>query len=126
MIARARTNDGRRPPGRRPSFLVGDAAALAFPDGSFDLVVSTLSLHHWADPAAGLAEIGRVLRPGGRALIWDLRPDGRLHPFGPAHAHTPDPVDHLGGAPLRVVEATPWPWPWRLTLTQRLELVRDR
>ena len=54
MIARARANtDPAVNPGRRqPSFLVGDAAALAFPDGSFDLVVSTLSMHHWADPAA--------------------------------------------------------------------------
>jgi SAM-dependent methyltransferase len=127
MVERARAGIGRRrDDGRpRPTFLVGDAAALAFPDNSFDLVVSTLSLHHWAEPAAGLAEIGRVLRPGGRALIWDLRPGGRLHPFGPAHSHLPDPVEHLGSAPLRVVSARPWRWPWRLTLTQRVELVRD-
>jgi ubiquinone/menaquinone biosynthesis C-methylase UbiE len=70
MIQRARTNVDRLGDGdeRRPSFLVGDVASLAFPDGSFDRVVSTLSMHHWADPAAGLAEIGRVLRPGGVAL----------------------------------------------------------
>ena len=99
MIARARSQ--RRPPGERdqprPSFLVGDVAVLAFPDRSFDLVVSTLSMHHWADPAAGLAEIGRVLRPGGRALIWDFRPGVRPHPFGLRHAHIPDPVDHTRG-----------------------------
>jgi SAM-dependent methyltransferase len=55
MIARARANTDRRDNGdqHRPSFLVGDVASLAFPDGSFDLVVSTLSMHHWADPAAG-------------------------------------------------------------------------
>src|SRR5215207_5115399 len=35
-----------------------------------------LSMHHWADPTAGLAEIGRVLRPGGRALVWDFRAGG--------------------------------------------------
>ena len=126
MIARARANTD--PPenrgGRRPSFLVGDAAALAFPDGSFDLVVSTLSMHHWADPAAGLAEIGRVLRPGGRALIWDFRPGARLHPFGPGHAHMPDPADHTHGSPLRVENATPWHWPWRFALTQRVQLTR--
>ena len=109
---------------RRPSFLVGDVASLAFPDGSFDLVVSTLSMHHWADPTAGLAEIGRVLRPGGRALVWDFRPGVRPHPFGPRHAHVPDPADHTRGAPLRVVSATPWRWPWRFNLTQRIELVR--
>jgi SAM-dependent methyltransferase len=108
----------------RPSFLVGDVASLAFPDGSFDLVVSTLSMHHWADPAAGLAEIGRVLRPGGRALVWDFRPGARPHPFGPRHAHVPDPVHHARRSPLRVIGATPWRWPWRFTITQRIELVR--
>ena len=126
MIARARANTDPAVDrgGRRPSFLVGDAASLAFPDGSFDLVVSTLSMHHWADPAAGLAEIGRVLCPGGRALIWDFRPGVRPHPFGPRHAHIPDPADHTSGSPLQVVIATPWPWPWRFNLTQRIELVR--
>jgi SAM-dependent methyltransferase len=126
MIARARANADRLGDGdqRRPSFLVGDVAALAFPDRSFDLVVSTLSMHHWADPTAGLAEIGRVLRPGARALVWDFRPGVRPHPFGPRHAHLPDPVDHSRGSRLRVVKATPWPWPWRFQLTQRIELVR--
>jgi ubiquinone/menaquinone biosynthesis C-methylase UbiE len=116
-----RLGDGE---GRRLSFLVGDVAALAFPDGSFDLVVSTLSMHHWADPTAGLAEIGRVLRPGARALVWDLRPGVRPHPFGPRHAHLPDQVQHTHGTPLRLVGATPWQWPWRFTLIQRIELMR--
>jgi SAM-dependent methyltransferase len=126
MIARARANADRAGNGAqgRPWFLVGDVAALAFPDGSFDLVVSTLSMHHWADPAAGLAEIGRVLRPAGRALVWDFRPGVRPHPFGPRHAHLPDPVDLAHGSPLRVVSVTPWRWPWRFNLTQRIELVR--
>jgi SAM-dependent methyltransferase len=126
MIARAAANTDRAANrgGGRPSFLVGDVAALAFPDRSFDLVVSTLSMHHWADPAAGLAEIGRVLRPGGRALIWDFRPGVRPHLFGPRHAHIPDPVDHTRGSRLRVVKATPWSWPWRFQLTRRIELAR--
>ena len=125
MIDRARANADRPGDGdgRRPRFVVGDVASLAFPDRSFDLVVSTLSMHHWSDPAAALAEIGRVLRPGGRALIWDLRPGTRPHPFGSRHAHLPDPAEHLHGGPLRMVNATPWRWPWRLPLTQRIELV---
>jgi SAM-dependent methyltransferase len=126
MIARARANADRPGNGdrRRPALLVGDVAALAFPDGSFDLVISTLSMHHWADPTAGLAEIGRVLRPRARALIWDFRPGVRPHPFGPRHAHMPDPVELTRNSPLQVVKATPWPWPWRFNLTQRIELVR--
>jgi SAM-dependent methyltransferase len=124
MIARARANADRLGDQRRPSFLVGNVAALAFPDRSFDLVVSTLSMHHWADPTAGLTEIGRVLRPGARALIWDFRSGVRPHPFGPRHAHLPDPVQHARGTRLRVARATPWPWPWRFNLTQRIELIR--
>ena len=126
MIERARANVERLGEGeaRRPAFLVGDVASLAFPDRSFDLVASTLSMQHWADPAAGLAEIGRVLRPGGRALVWDFRPGVRPHPLGPRHAHFPDPVQNARSSPLRVVSATPWRWPWRFTLTQRIELMR--
>jgi SAM-dependent methyltransferase len=126
MVERARANADRLGNGdeRRPSFLVGDAASLAFPDGSLDLVVSTFSMHHWADPTAGLAEIGRVLRPGARALVWDFRPGARPHLFGPRHTHMPDPVEHAQGLPLRVVSATPWRWPWRVALSQRIELVR--
>jgi ubiquinone/menaquinone biosynthesis C-methylase UbiE len=121
MLELARANAGRTGNGdeRRPSFLVSDVASLPFPDGSFDLVVSTLSMHHWADPTAGLAEIGRVLRSGARALVWDFRPG--VWPF---HAHLPDPVEQAHGSQLRVVGATPWRWPWRFNLTRRIELVR--
>jgi SAM-dependent methyltransferase len=125
MVERARTNTERlKSGGRRPTFFVGDVASLAFPEGSFDLVISTLSMHHWADPAAGLAEIGRVLRPGGRALVWDFPPGSRPHLFGPRHAQLPDPLEHAQGSPLRLVRVTPWRWPWKFNLTRRIELVR--
>jgi ubiquinone/menaquinone biosynthesis C-methylase UbiE len=48
------------------------AHALPFPDASFDLVVSTLSLHHWKGLAASLDETWRVLKDGQYALIYDL------------------------------------------------------
>jgi ubiquinone/menaquinone biosynthesis C-methylase UbiE len=69
MVERARANASASPEAVNATFVVGDAAALPFSDRSFDLVVSTLSMHHWAKPTAGLAEIRRVLRPGGRALV---------------------------------------------------------
>jgi ubiquinone/menaquinone biosynthesis C-methylase UbiE len=59
--------------GSRTSFHGADAAALPFDAASFDLVVSTLSLHHWRDPRSAFAEIGRVLRIGGTALLYDPR-----------------------------------------------------
>lgn len=121
MIERARSSAKRvaDDPDRRPPFLVGDVASLPFSDGSFDLVVSTFSIHHWPDPTAGLAEIWRVLRPGGRALIWDFRPG-----FRPFHASTLDPEEHAHASRLRPVSVMPWRWPWRLTIAQRLELAR--
>ena len=59
----------------RVIFMPGDAAKIPFPDRSLDLVVSTLSLHHWHDPVIVLNEIARVLRPGGGYMIFDLRRD---------------------------------------------------
>ena len=55
------------------TFTVADVAALPFPDATFDLVVSTISQHHWTDPGAGLRELNRVLRPDAQAWIYDLR-----------------------------------------------------
>jgi ubiquinone/menaquinone biosynthesis C-methylase UbiE len=55
---------------------VGDVTSLPFPDHSFDLIVSSLSLHHWDDPEAAVPELARVLRPGGRVYIYDF-------PFAP-------------------------------------------
>ena len=64
----------RATPGASPiSFQIADVADLPFDDRSVDLVVSTISMHHWADSAAGLREIVRVLRLGGRAWIYDFR-----------------------------------------------------
>ena len=58
----------------RPAFVVADAASLPFADASFDVVISSFSVHHWPDRHAGLAEAMRVLRPGGRAIVWDIAP----------------------------------------------------
>ena len=49
----------------------GDAQAMPFEDDSFDTVACTLSLCVIPDPAAAIAEMNRVLRPGGRLLLLD-------------------------------------------------------
>ncbi len=67
----------------RVAFRKGDVAQIPFPNGSLDLVVSTLSLHHWSEPVVVLDEIARVLRPpepaggrpGGSFLVADVRRD---------------------------------------------------
>jgi ubiquinone/menaquinone biosynthesis C-methylase UbiE len=56
----------------------GDLEALAFPDQSFDLALANEALEHVPDDRAALAEMRRVLRPGGRLLV--LSPT-RLYPF---------------------------------------------
>jgi SAM-dependent methyltransferase len=67
--------------------LRGDATALPFPDGSFDLVVALDVLEHLDDDAGGAREMCRVLRPGGVAVIftpaleilWGLQDDVSHH-----------------------------------------------
>ena len=75
MIERAtRTATATGASAHRLTYRVADVRALPHADGSVDLVVSSLSLHHWVDVSAGLAEIRRVLRPGAEAWIYDVRP----------------------------------------------------
>ncbi len=64
----------------RVDFRLGNVEEIPFPDQSLDLVVSTVSLHHWSDPVKVLNEIDRVLKPGGAFYIFDLRRDLAL-PF---------------------------------------------
>jgi SAM-dependent methyltransferase len=53
------------------------AEGLPFADEVFDLVFTTLSLRHWTDLSAGIAEIGRVLTPGGLLVLADVFPSCR-------------------------------------------------
>jgi ubiquinone/menaquinone biosynthesis C-methylase UbiE len=57
--------------GRDPDLRTGDAQALEFPDARFDTVVCTFSLCAIPDQRRALAEMDRVLRPGGRLLLAD-------------------------------------------------------
>jgi ubiquinone/menaquinone biosynthesis C-methylase UbiE len=64
---------GRRRGVRFPNveFVEGDANALPFEDGSFDLAGSLRTLHHIARPELAVAELARVTRLGGRVLVVD-------------------------------------------------------
>src|SRR5206468_12295984 len=70
QLAFART----RPASRLARFQQGDAMALPFPDSTFDAAVMALVIFFVPDPAKGLAEMARVLRPGGTtaACAWDI------------------------------------------------------
>jgi len=81
QLAFART----RPAARLAKFQQGDAMALPFPDGGFDVAVMALVIFFVPDPAKGVAEMARVVRPGGTmtAYAWDLFGGGfPLEPIG--------------------------------------------
>ena len=54
------------------SFVTGNATSLPFEDESFDLVITRLSLHHFTDPEKPFCEMQRVLRKGGKLVVWDM------------------------------------------------------
>lgn len=54
------------------SWDLGRADALPYPDATFDAVVTRWSFHHLLAPAAALAEMVRVCRPGGRVVVADV------------------------------------------------------
>lgn len=62
----------------RGPVLQGTADLLPFGDGVFDVVVVIQVCHHVDDPPAVLAEIRRVLRPGGYLLLWETTEDSPL------------------------------------------------
>jgi ubiquinone/menaquinone biosynthesis C-methylase UbiE len=63
---------------QRVEFSVADGNRLAFPDASFDLVMSNSVLHHLAEPQRLLAEVARLAKPGSAILLRDLRRPSRL------------------------------------------------
>ena len=73
MIGLARAHARREQLEERVHFESGDVAHLPYPDQSFDVVVSTISMHHWYELEQPLRELYRVLRPGGRVWIYDFR-----------------------------------------------------
>lgn len=75
MIEQARASGGRA------NFQLATAESIPFPDAQFDLVFSTMTFHHWADQQKGIAEIARVLKPGGRWVLADFIATGLIRYF---------------------------------------------
>lgn len=75
MVAKARKNIADAGLSEVAEIEEAEASLMPFADGSFDIVVSTGSIHHWKDPTACLNEVYRVLKRGGHALIYDLVSD---------------------------------------------------
>jgi SAM-dependent methyltransferase len=131
-------------------FVEMDAHRLAFADGSFDTACISNSLHHLVDPAPVLAEMVRVLRPGGHLVVNEMYRDGQsktqtthvlLHHWwaavgtlrGEVHRETyrrdqiVEIVDHLRLADLRLVDlADPGEDPHDPETIAELEAAIDR
>ncbi len=76
MLARARRKSSSI------EWVEGDVLALPFDDGSFDVVTVGFGVRNVADLRAGLEELRRVLRPGGRLAILEItQPRGAFKPF---------------------------------------------
>jgi demethylmenaquinone methyltransferase/2-methoxy-6-polyprenyl-1,4-benzoquinol methylase len=65
-----RAGAGQAPPAVR--LVGGDALALPFADAAFDAVTISFGLRNLVDPVAGLAEMARVTRPGGRLVVCEF------------------------------------------------------
>lgn len=94
--------------GYAPPDVVWDGAILPFPDGRFDGALATEFLEHVPDPEAILAEIARVLRPGGAIFltvpfVWPLHCSP--HDY---HRYTPETLErHLSHAGFDGIELRP-------------------
>lgn len=74
-IARKKTRQAGK---ENLELLVGDAAEIGIIDESVDLVVATLSFHHWRNQVKAFEELFRVLKPQGEVWIYEL--DSKLTP----------------------------------------------
>ncbi len=72
MLARGREKVFRRGLDERISLTAGDAEALRFGSGEFDCVTVAFGVRNFGDIPAGLAEMCRVLRPGGKCLVLEF------------------------------------------------------
>ncbi|OII60693.1 hypothetical protein BJP40_09220 [Streptomyces sp. CC53] len=110
----------------RTRFVAGDARALPFADGAFDVVLSTFGVMFAPDPARCAAELVRVCRPGGLLAVAAWTPDGVFGRIAPTVTR------HLGW-PRAAASPTRWgrPEPLRawfapLPVTLRTRVVRVR
>jgi SAM-dependent methyltransferase len=109
MLAEARR---RGTPAR---LVCASAERLPFSPGAFEVVTVCMSVRHWEDRDAGLAQVARVLAPGGVLVVGEPRPAGAPAPRRPRRGWGWSPgaawpgLEVLGRHGLDVVDAKPAP-----------------
>ena len=90
-------------------FREGNASAMPFPSDTFDFLVCRAAFKNFSEPQAALCEMHRVLKPGGTALLIDLRRDA-----------TPDSIDQaVDRMGLGLVNRLITKWTFRHVLLKR-------
>jgi demethylmenaquinone methyltransferase/2-methoxy-6-polyprenyl-1,4-benzoquinol methylase len=126
MLTRARSRAAARGLGARFEARAADVHALPFADASFDRVVAGFSVRNFRDMDAGLREMRRVLRPGGRAAILEFStpPNQLLRGVSDVYLHrlVPRIAALLGGDPeaYRYLPASIARFPGAQTLADHL------
>ncbi len=110
-VAQAMVERARARFGERVELVQASATALPFADRSFDGLTSVSVVHFWADLGAPLAELARVLRPGGRLVLVFEEPEQLRHWAGHRYGFHLWPSDEVVAAAERA----------GLTLTRRRE-----
>ncbi|MBK1670434.1 SAM-dependent methyltransferase [Rhodovibrio sodomensis] len=100
--------------GRGLDVQVADAAALPYPDASFDAVLSNAALHWMTEPEPVLGEVARVLKPGGR-FVGELGGAGNVAAIVGAIANA------LAQRGIEVTRAYPWYFPTPAQYRAQLE-----
>ncbi|MGA9885428.1 MAG: class I SAM-dependent methyltransferase [Candidatus Acidiferrales bacterium] len=95
--------------GARVDFQQGNASRMAFADNGFDLILCRAAFKNFSEPVRALAEMRRVLRPGGKAVIIDLRRDTPHEQLN----------RYIGAMNVGAVNATLMRWTFRFMLLKR-------
>jgi malonyl-CoA O-methyltransferase len=104
------------PAGARVHHVRAAAERLPFAGGTFDLVVATMAVRHWADQAGGIGQIGRVLSRGGVLVVADVFlscPDRDRSPWHRSRRQAEAPAElaaALAAEGLVVVACDRMPW----------------
>jgi ubiquinone/menaquinone biosynthesis C-methylase UbiE len=91
------------------NFRQGNASQMPFAEASFDFLLCRAAFKNFSDPVGALREMRRVLKPGGRALVIDLRKDVNKKALD----------EYIRGLKVGALDAFMMKWTFRLMLIRR-------